>query len=355
MAKTHEVSSHMTVKISQAIDAVILSIQANKVPMIHGSPAIGKSAIGRFIAEKFNLKMIDLRLAQCDPTDLNGFPYIDPVTKRASYVPMDTFPVEGDALPVRPGEDRPYDGWLLFMDEFNSASVAVQAAAYKIVLDRMVGQHHLHSKVAIMCAGNLETDGAIVEQMSTALQSRMVHLDLAVDSLEWIVWASKKNFDYRITSFINFKPELLYTFKPDHSDRTYASPRTWEFVNDYLQKKDITDPVMLPTISGCITEGVTREFFLFCDIFTKLPTVTDILADPRGTRVPDEPSVLYAMAGSLANHARPENIAKLLEYIERLPVEFQVVTLRMMTNRNKNILMNPAVQVWVSNHADILF
>ena len=49
------------------------------------------------------------------------------------------------------------------MDEFNSALPSVQAACYKLVLDRMVGQHHLHKKCFIVACGNKETDNAIVD------------------------------------------------------------------------------------------------------------------------------------------------------------------------------------------------
>src|ERR1700741_4719508 len=199
----------MKVKISQCTRMVAIAFAAGLVPMIHGSPAIGKSSIVNQIAEKYHLKVIDLRLAQCDPTDLSGFPMKN--GDKASYVPLDTFPLEGDDIP------EGYEGWLLFMDEFTSAPKAVQAAAYKVILDRMVGQNKLHKNVAICCAGNMESDNAIVEEMSTAMQSRLVHLELVVDAKEWVEWATSNNVDYRITSFINFKPSMIYTFKPDHT------------------------------------------------------------------------------------------------------------------------------------------
>ena len=111
----------MQVKISQAASMVTSLIKAKLVPMIHGSPAVGKSAIGQQIAKEYNLKLIDMRLSQCDPTDLLGFPFVK--EGRAGYAPMDSFPLEGDEVPVG------YNGWLLFLDELNSASQAVQAAA----------------------------------------------------------------------------------------------------------------------------------------------------------------------------------------------------------------------------------
>ena len=68
----------------------------------------------------------------------------------------------------------------------------------------------LHKNVAIVCAGNLETDNAIVQPMSTALQSRLVHLELVVDSKEWGDWAARHGIHPYITSYINFKPGNLY-------------------------------------------------------------------------------------------------------------------------------------------------
>ena len=61
----------MKVKISIAVELVCTYLRAKLVPLIKGSPAIGKSAIVHAIADQYKLKVIDLRLSQCDPTDLN--------------------------------------------------------------------------------------------------------------------------------------------------------------------------------------------------------------------------------------------------------------------------------------------
>lgn len=271
---------------------------------------------------------------------------------------METFPIEGDVLPYgidAEGKQFQYAGWLLFLDECNSASREVQAACYKLILDRMVGIKNLHSKVAIVAAGNLDTDGAIVEQTSTAMQSRMAHLFTQVDKDEWIKWASGEQFDHRILSFIEFKPGLLYTFKPDHSDATYASPRTWEFANRIIKRVDVKERKALPMMSGCIGEGVAREFLSYCDIVDKLPTIADIITAPEQVRVSGEPSILFAISGSLAHHANKENVNELFKYIMRMPVEFQMICMRMMILRTPSIMAQPVMQQWVAKYAKELF
>jgi len=101
-----------TVNTVQAKKLLIDCIKSGLVPMLEGSPGVGKSSIVNQIAKEFNMQVIDMRLSQCDPTDLNGFPFMDVESGKAHYKPMATFPLETDPLP----EDK--KGWLLFLDEF---------------------------------------------------------------------------------------------------------------------------------------------------------------------------------------------------------------------------------------------
>lgn len=337
----------MKVRISQAISMASKFLRAKLVPMVAGSPALGKSAIAKHIAKEYKLKLIDLRLSQCDPTEIMGFPKI--TGERAGYIPMETFPIEGDPIP------EGYNGWLLFLDELNSASNAVQAAAYKLILDRMVGLKHLHTNVGIMCAGNLESDNAIVNTVSTALQSRLVHMELVVNIDDWTAWANANGVDHRITDFIAFKPNSLYTFQPDHTDSTYASPRTWEFADKVLKVTDELSEDTLPMLAGTLGEGVAREFLIFCKIYQTLPTINQILTDPDGTNVPKELSTLFALAGSLSQHTTMDTHGKIMKYLVRLPVEFQVVSLKTAIRRDMKLMSHPDTQAWLDRVGTTLF
>lgn len=69
---------------------------------------------------------------------------------RSVWSPNQSFPLQSmDEVP------EGYDGWLLFLDEITNAPMAVQAASYRLILDREVGQYKLHDKVFIASAGNL--------------------------------------------------------------------------------------------------------------------------------------------------------------------------------------------------------
>lgn len=327
-------------------------LKAGLVPFILGSPANGKSAIIKQLADEYGLKLIDLRLSQCDPSDLLGFPTVNEEKTKSGYVPIDTFPLEQDPIPAG------YNGWLLFLDEFTGADESTQKAAYKLVLDKMIGNFKLHSKCKIVAAGNLSSDNALVEDLSNALQSRFVHLELQSCHKTWLEWADENNINHMIKSYIRFKPEMLYTFRPDHSDRTYGSPRTWEFLSNLLDTIDIeTEPNVLELVTGVISEGLAREFLSFCSVYKDLPTFNDIIARPTALDIPTSPGTLYALIGSIAMNVTPENIEPVMSYIRRIPVslfEFQVVCIQDITRRNPSMRDAPAIKKWgVDNAADL--
>lgn len=329
----------MKVNTVKAKELILDVLKVGLVPCVVSSPGVGKSAIAAQIAEEQRLELIDIRLTQCDPTDLNGFPTLK--EKKASYLPMDTFPIEGDELP----EGK--RGWLLLLDELPSAALAVQAAAYKLILDKMVGQHKLHPNVAIIAAGNKSTDRAIVNRMGTAMQSRMIHLGLDADVDAWKDWAIKEGIDHRILAYINFKPDALHKFDPNHNDSTFACPRTWEFLSKLIKKVEGSLTGKLPLVIGAVSEGIGREFVGFCDIYTKLPTIEHIEVSPMTVEISDEPSIRYALSGLVANYLNKQNVVQLIKFIERLPIEFQIICLQQSLKREPTLMTEPAITKWV--------
>jgi hypothetical protein len=209
MGRRQVSDSLQAVSIDKARQMAIKCFRAGLVPFVTSPPGIGKSDMARQIAKKFNLKYIDVRLTAMDQTDMNGFPMLlnrDPTKAKAGFVPMSLFPVEGDAIP------EGYDGWLVNLDEFPSASLALQTAAYKFILDRMVGMHKLHSKVFVMAMGNGMDDNAIVNYQGTAMQSRLIHIAVKVCFKTFMKWAVANNIDTRLTSYLEFKPDHLHKF-----------------------------------------------------------------------------------------------------------------------------------------------
>ena len=335
-----------TAKLPDYLSSVMM---AGITPMVKGPPAIGKSDIIRQIAKKYNLFVIDLRLSQCDITDLNGFPALNEARTKSSFVPMDTFPMEDDDIPTG------YDGWLLFLDEMNSANMSVQAAAFKLVLDRAVGMRKLHKKVAIICAGNRDMDKAIVNRLSTPMQSRLAHFELTVDHKGWLLWAAENDIDHRIMSFISWKPEMLYNFKPDHNKDTYASPRTWEFASRLIKGITELKNEHTPLIASVIDEAASREFRSYVKVYTSLLTIKQIIADPSGVTMPTEPATQYAISGKIGAEMDQKNVDPLMTFLGRMGIEFQIMSLQRALKRDSALMGHPVIKSWIQKYSQELF
>ena len=111
----------LTITPAQVYTEVLTCISAGLTPMVTSSPGLGKSSIIQKLAKDYKLKLLDFRLSQCTPEDLQGYPMRD--GNKATFTPFDIFPLEGEEIPDG------YQGWLLFLDELTSAPKGVQAAA----------------------------------------------------------------------------------------------------------------------------------------------------------------------------------------------------------------------------------
>lgn len=339
-------------------------LQAGHVPFLKSSPGMGKSAIIKKIAKEYNLKLIDIRLSTCQPTDLTGLPHFRGTI--AEFVPFDMFPIASTELPLWEGETERkfnaegecincYAGWLIFLDEFNSALKSVQAAAYKLVLDQMVGLHPLHERTMMVAAGNLATDRAIVNPLSTAMQSRVIHINMKLDADEFIEdVVIKFGWDERILAYLSYMPDRIHDFRADHNEDTFCCPRTWEFMNDLIQGIDYameknehghdiyTMDSDAPLFAGAITSGVAVEFVAFTKVFFDLPKIADILNDPDNIPLPHDPPLRYAVMTSLVGHANDQNFEKLTTYVNRFTSEFRVLFFRSLMIRKPELRAHKA-------------
>jgi len=334
---------------------IIEAMLADLVPFVQSSPGIGKSSIARGISREFGMKLLDERLSTREPVDLSGFAMKNEQGTRARYMPLEDFvPLQGfDEIPKdENGED--YEGWLLFFDEFNSAPRSVQAAAYKLILDREVGRHKVHSKVKMLCAGNLATDRAITNNFGTAMQSRLVHIEMRHDFAEWMEdVALPNNYDPRIIAFLSQWPNKLMDFRPDHQEKTFACPRTWEFVNKFVKGKEVTDE-RAKFLAGTITSGIAMEFNQFCKVWKELVTVKEILADPANCRVPEDPNIQWATIGSMLDQIEDKIFDKLTTYVNRFDMGFKVLFYRSVMVRQPTLRNHKAFMKGMAELSDYL-
>jgi len=325
---------------SKAKKLISQYLSAGLVPQLKGSPGLAKSAIMQQVAKEMNLKFIDVRLSQMDPVDLNGYPFES--NKRAVFLPGQLFPLEEmDEVP----EGK--DGWLIALDELTSASKAVQAAAYKLILDRMVGNHDIHYKAHIIAAGNKETDNAIVIPQSSALRTRMVHIHIKPSYEDWVAWAEGNEINHKVISYIHHRPGKIYDSQAlEANEETYSNPRTLEFSSNYITEcgKDIVKE----GVFGIVGLSTGKELWAFLSVKNLLPDFNSIIKTPKKAKIPEKKDACHLLLGTIVDYIANEgtdDISNIILYVKRMPYEFHPLFL-------KRLQQNPKTFQSVNNNLD---
>jgi hypothetical protein len=285
------VTEHRSVTPSDARSRVLRAFKNKRPVFLWGPPGIGKSELIQGLTEDLGGACIDLRLGQCEPTDLRGIPYFDRDKGVMNWAPPIELPSEEFA--------KQYPIVVLFLDEMNSAAPAVQGAAYQLILNRQVGTYKLPDNVVMVAAGNRESDKGVSYRMPSPLANRFVHLEVRQDFDSWFNWAVSKNVHKDVVGYISFAKQDLFDFDPKSASRSFATPRTWTFVSDFLYDEDATDAELTDLIAGTVGEGLAVKFMAHRKVAGSMPKPEDVLAGKVKELKVKEVSAMYSLTISL--------------------------------------------------------
>lgn len=348
-------------KLSEAYKIVKTNIKIKNPVMLWGPPGIGKSSIIHQIADEMGYNVIDLRLAQLEPTDLRGVPMPNRDTGRADWFLPSFWPtpavcefvrqvVDNDGneteVTVKVGDGINGPG-IVFLDEIEKAPVSVKNASLQLVLDRMIGSYKLPNDWAIVCAGNREEDGCFSQPLGSALSNRMCHLDIDPDLDAWAAWAREKEVLEDIISFLHFKPELLYKQTEEHA---FPTPRSWVMASRLLQtvtaEKDKRE-----LLSSAVGRGTSSEYTVWNNVYRSV-NPEDVFEGRMPEFTDKDQSYRYAVALACAFYLRKRKggIKKAEEHIATflnlLSPELRIVFLKQQTLHTlEQMAKHPAYKV----------
>ena len=216
--------------------------------MLWGPPGVGKSQAIRQIAKKIedstgkSVNVTDVRLLLFNPIDLRGIPTSNADKTLAIWLKPQIFQMDS-------GDDIIN---ILFLDEISAAPQSVQAAAYQITLDRVVGEHKLPDNCIVIAAGNRTTDKSVAFKMPKALANRLMHIEIEGSFNSWKQWAISSGVNDKVIGFLSFRQNYLMGFDSGSDDLAFPTPRAWEMVSNILNGIDDNIDNMFSLIAGIV-------------------------------------------------------------------------------------------------------
>jgi DNA polymerase III delta prime subunit len=289
------VSDNHTITAIQAARSLKQAMKAKRPVFLWGPPGIGKSDVVQQLAVELGGSkeaMIDLRMAQMEPTDIRGIPFFNKENGKMDWAEPVDLPSEEFA--------SKFKTVVLFLDEMNSAPPAVQAAGYQLILNRRVGKYKLPDNVVIIAAGNRDSDKGVTYRMPMPLANRFVHLEMRPDFTAWQLWAVNEGIHKDVVGYLSFAKNDMYDFDAKSSSRAFATPRSWCFVSDLLNDEDnIDSDSLFNLVAGAVGDGLAVKFMAHRKVAGKMPDPQDILEGKVKTLAVKEISAMYSLTISM--------------------------------------------------------
>lgn len=214
----------------RTLEKVVTRLPANIAVLLRGPTGIGKSFIGKAVAERLGVPFIDVRLSVMSEGDVGGYPDIEGMkTSGVMTMCMPSWFVRATREPV-----------VLMLDELNRALPGVQQSAFQLVLDRELGNdkdgnpYRLHPETRIIAAVNhgAEYD---VNNMDPALLRRFWVSDVIPTVEDWLGYANGVGLDDVLIDFIRQNPaHLRVDMTKAEPGSVVPTPASWHRLNDAL-------------------------------------------------------------------------------------------------------------------------
>jgi hypothetical protein len=314
-------------------------IGKNKPVMLWGAPGIGKSDAVRQTGDDEGCKVIEVRTNLREPVDVRGIPVPCEKTGTTKWFVPDELPQV-----ARDGENG-----ILFLDEINTGTAQMMAVMFGLVLDRRVGEYELPKSWRIVAAGNRVSDKAAAQRMPTALRNRFSHLYCKADLPAWTAWANKNGIAQELVAFMRLRPDFIHVM-PVGDENAFPTPRSWAQCSDFV---DAPREDRLALFASFVGEAYATELDAFIDLFHSIGSLDAFIKDPKGSKLPTEPSIRFAVCTGLARLATKKTFPAIVEFAKRLPPESEVLVVTDATQRDEELKNTSVYGEWAVKNQHI--
>ena len=345
----------LSIKADQIVNVLPVTHASRRVPLFLGKPGIAKTAFVREAAAEMSRRIgapvhvREVHLASMSEVDVRG--YLVPNGDRAQFTQPE-FWADVEANP----------NGILFLDEFMQATHEVQKAVAPLILEGRIGEYPLPPGWSMALAGNDIDDQAGANTLLSHIVNRVTMIKVKAPDVDvWASWAATMGLPFEVIAFAKYRPNLVFdTDIPDAANVAYCTPRSLHAVADMALaypggiRAMVEDRVGTAMIHGAIGDGPAGELISMVRTAVNLPSYEEVIANPTGTRMPEQPDQLYAMMMLLAVRTKLEDADKAMTYISRTQPNFAITGIVSLVRRDRMFATSKAMGDWVRSNRSML-
>ncbi len=356
----------MEMRISQ-IERLAPALLASEVSVeLKGPSGIGKTEVVEQVTERMAANtnkpwgFASINCSTALPITVPGFPLFSKENARGTRSTLHTEPVWMTCKNGKSVFD--YEHGVLMLDEITSAEGDIKKQLADLQLTKSSGNHKLPPGWVVWATGNRVSDRSGETKDFDFLINRRLEIHVRADIEDTVDHYASKGVHPVIMAFCMQNPQIIIHDKAPEIQGPWATPRSMFLTNRVLAqfhdpaKPDQIQysPEIMALAAGLIGDGAANQLATFIKMANSNIQFKDIVADPKHCPLPERPDIMMLTSYMAASRTDVSNIAKVIQYMERLPEEFAVLYVRSALKKQQKIINTQAMGDWCANNASLL-
>ena len=227
-----------------------------------------------------------------------------------------------------------------------------------IILDRRLGRWHFpHLDCAIL--GNTGSDRSGETPEYDFLINRWTECELQPTLKGFLHISSQLGMTPLTQAFAARNEDLLFTGKVPEKQGPWMTQRSLHKLDDIFQEAmrrglALESSVVLVAACGTVGEGPAKKYLGFMKHRANVPTISQVVNDPEGCKVPEHMDALTFLIFDLAAKTTHGNISAVVRYLKRLPSDLSVSYFNAAATRDEELVMTAEFTAFTKANMGVL-
>lgn len=348
-----------TVTLAEAADLICMNPDVRYE--IVGEPGIGKTTLVDAISARYpDHAVAMINVPEIDLGDI-ALPAADHLNKIMNYYPNARFHVH-TGKPV-----------LIFLDEWSKGNQAVKNMLQPVldVREPRLGDWVLHPSTIVIMTGNLTTDN-VGDSNKAHTKNRRVVLRVSKPTAKaWLNdFAKPRGLNPVVCAWVDRNQHCMasyteagsdsnpYIYNPRKVQDAFVTGRSLEIASKQLYRREgVSQNALACALTGTLGMSAGLEIMAFIEYQDQLPSIDEIVSNPRFAPVPTASGACAVLAYSAVHAADASNLSALIQYFERIDAEWQAIFMQSLasdTAKQSMAFRNGAFTNWMEKNADLI-
>jgi len=345
----------------QEVVDLISAVGSDVFVLVQGENGVGKTSLHRDLCKlpqfKNHIKMDPLECTQLSDGSV-WMPALDMEQGISRELPNERFGLSRT-------NQRGVNGSkpLLFcLDEVLKVPQYIKNVLSSIIYERRLGSFHfVEGTVGFGCT-NLSTEG-LGDTLQAHFRSRLMMVTMRKPTAsEWTLWAAENGLEAEIIAFVHMHPRMMasfmdyepggkyhgkqqekdnqYIFNPHVVQDGFVSPRTLHIASKIVaQQKKLTPNTLTAALAGTVGVAGAKELAAYIRFGQDIPLFEKVVADPKGTKLPDNPTAQIVQAFQFITRVENRTDATaVVTYVKRMRNEIQSLFCNAVANSQGSVV-----------------